>query len=201
MRVYMPPGPGLLGLAAADGQGGEKSPDPADPAQEAGAAPTEDEGDAGRILHGGRLRPRFGVQAGALFPMAGAHRDFEPGPLGALVLRFGAHLAKDWGLELGAGYSRSDAVDADASVELIVCRARALRLLSPAGVCLAAGAQAVVQRAEERGIQLDHYVGASVDLGVVWFFAERFEVGIACSILVPSDNVPGMLEFITGVSF
>jgi hypothetical protein len=158
-------------------------------------------GCGGGMLHGGKLGPRWGVEAGYLSPLGGDSQDFEGGALVGATLRMGANLRKPTGLELGAAYSALDADGADASTNVLFLRARALRLVGKGGFCLAAGVQGVRQDAKQNGSELDSFTGATIDVGALAFVGRRYEVGLTYSILYESENVPGTIAVTAGFSF
>jgi len=153
------------------------------------------------LLHGGKLGPRLGVQVGYLMPVDGGDQEFGGGITGGLALRMGANLASPWGIELGAAYcSALEANEGpDASVELLLLRARVLHGAGIGGFCWRFGMQMVRQNPKESGRSLDQHDGAAFDFG--FLFGQRYEMGFNYSILYESENVPGTAEVTLGINF
>jgi hypothetical protein len=150
----------------------------------------------------GRARPktvRWAVQAGLLGPMPGNSQDFDPGAFGLVALRLGADDAGRKGLEFGLAYSQMSGPHEDTS--MLLGRARGLFPLGAKGLYLSAGGQLVLDDADPDNDRFPDNVGATLDVGAVMRLAGRFEVGAAYSVLLASENVPGMLEFAVGVTF
>jgi hypothetical protein len=155
----------------------------------------------GGVLHGGKLGPRLGVEAGYFMPLAGAEQDYQPGVMGGAVLRMGANLDSALGVEFALAGTSLQADGADASSDLLFLRARGLYAVGLSGLCLSAGMQLAQQGAVEEGESLDSFTGATIDLGALIFFAKRYEVGLTYSMLYASENVPGTVALTGGVAF
>lgn len=150
-----------------------------------------------RPLHGGKLRPRVGVQAGWLEPLDRGVQEYGGDVIAGAALRIGANLATPVGLEVGGAYSTLFAEDA--SVRLLFVRARMLYAVGMRGFCLRFGGQMIQQEPEEYGNRQDPYTGGAIDLG--FLLGQRLELGVNYSLLVGSENVGDTVEATLGINF
>ena len=132
-------------------------------------------------------------------PFDGGEQGFGGGVIAGGTFRLGADLANPLGVEVGLAYTGLKGEDA--SVGLVSLRARALYAAGVGGLCWRAGMQAITQYPTELDVKLDSYVGAAIDIGLVRFFGRQGEVGLNYSILIPNENVQGLLEVTAGMNF
>ena len=151
------------------------------------------------LMHGGKLGPRYGVQAGYVLPVGGNEQEYAGNAIAGASFRVGADLARPVGFELGIAYSAL--YGDDASVQLLFWRARGLYSVGVGGLCLQVGLQLVQQWPEEYGERQDQYDGGAIDLGMILYYGRRVELGVNYSILIGSENVPGTADVTLGFNF
>ena len=150
---------------------------------------------------------RLGFQGGLLGPLPGTDQDFHAAPFGVLVFRFGVLSGphddgRRWGLELAEGWSEFASADADdSSSRLLIFRARGLFPVGPERLYLTAGGGLFSEEAHYPGADSKEHLRGTIDLGAIVRLGGRFELGASYTIVIGSENVPGLFEFGAGMMF
>ncbi len=183
---------------------------PPQPGPVAAEVPTPEKTPPAPAEPAGPAKPRswrIGLQGGLLGPLPGTDQDFRPAPFGVLVFRFGVLSGphddgRRWGLELAEGWSEFDSADADdSSSRLLIFRARGLFPVGPERLYLTAGGGLFSEEADYPGTDYKEHLRGTVDLGAMYRLGGRFELGASYTIVIGSENVPGLFEFGAGVMF
>lgn len=151
---------------------------------------------------------RWGIQGGLLQALPGVDQGLGGAPFGTLFLRFGAEdagsrgePARRMGLDLGFGYGRMTRREPYPAMDMLLGRARALFPAGGGGLYVTAGAQVIMDNGNPDNGEFPDNTGVTLDVGAMLRLANRLELGASYSMLLASENVPGMLEFSVGVTF